>query len=438
MSYFKNVRSCFDANHNKLSEAWTGAMADWSFVTTNGGTYTSGYDAEDRFRNFIQTAKSKSLYLDRSDIGNITNYQMNSVNAYRSYSNIHALTSVDGSSQTFNSDGQLTGSYYGHTLSWDEAGMLRQVDVPSSPSVGVAGENRYGYDATQRRIFKEITRDESVAEHRVYIHAGPNLIAEYTAGTAAASPSQEYVYSQEIDSLVLLVRNGGSDKYTITRNQQWSVTALAELSSGTVVERYTYDAFGKRTILAADGSTVRTTSSYNMPFGYTSRQHDPETGLMYFRARYYDPLTGEFISPDPLEYVDGMSLYRGYFVINAVDPTGAVIAQVNCQQEFNDCIASANNSREWCRGRGRGICFVACVGGVHHLLKDAVQDVLKRVAIGMIPAFACEEACFEVYSGACDLDHENLVTCCNRSLNYCNANREWPGWWWRFKNCPWI
>jgi YD repeat-containing protein len=62
-------------NHNKLSEAWSGAMADWSFVTTNGGTYSSGYDAEDRFRNFIQTAKSKSLYLDRSDIGNITNYQ---------------------------------------------------------------------------------------------------------------------------------------------------------------------------------------------------------------------------------------------------------------------------------------------------------------------------------------------------------------------------
>lgn len=61
---------------------------------------------------------------------------------------------------------------------------------------------------------------------------------------------------------MLLIPNGGSDKYTITRNQQWGVTALAELSSGTVVERYTYDAFGKRTILAAVGSTVRTVSSY--------------------------------------------------------------------------------------------------------------------------------------------------------------------------------
>jgi RHS repeat-associated protein len=317
----------YDANHNKLSEAWSGAMADWSFVTTNGGTYSSGYDAEDRFRNFVQSAKSVSLYLDRSDIGNITNYQMNSVDSYRSYSNIHALTSVGGTSQTFNSDGQLTSSYHGHTNSWDEAGMLKQANVTGS--VGIVGENNYGYDATQRRIFKNIVREIAkdtygTVEHIVYIHAGPNLIAEYTAGTAAASPSQEYVYAQEIDSLVLLVRNGGSDKYTITRNQQWSVTALADLSSGSVVERYTYDAFGKRTILAADGSTVRTTSSYNMPFGYTSRQHDPETGLMYFRARYYDPSTGEFTSPDPLEYVDGMSLYRGYMGLRGLDPNGTV------------------------------------------------------------------------------------------------------------------
>ena len=43
---------------------------------------------------------------------------------------------------------------------------------------------------------------------------------------------------------------------------------------------------------------------------------------MYFRARYYDTATGEFISRDPLEYVDGMSLYRGYFAPNHLDPMG--------------------------------------------------------------------------------------------------------------------
>ena len=212
-----------------------------------------------------------------------------------------------------------------------EAGMMKETVVPNGSSFGIEGINEYGYDADRKRVWKKITRSASIAEHTVYVYAGPNCIAEYPAGTAAASPTQEYVYAgsasggPEIDSLVLLVRPqqpSGSDKYTITRNQQWSVTALAELASGTIVERYTYDHFGKRTILEPNGTSVRSVSSYAMPYGYTSRRHDAETDLMYFRARYYDPHTAEFISTDPLEYVDGMSLFRGYFVGVGVDPSG--------------------------------------------------------------------------------------------------------------------
>ena len=158
------------------------------------------------------------------------------------------------------------------------------------------------------------------SEYTVYIYAGANCIAEYSAGTAASSPEQEYVYADQIDSLVMIAR--GSQKLTVTRNQQWSVTSLVDSSDGAVLERYAYDIFGKRTILGADGSTVRLISSYNNPYGYTSRRHDEETGLCYFRARYYDPTSGEFVSRDPLEYVDGMSLYRGYMGVKAVDPFG--------------------------------------------------------------------------------------------------------------------
>jgi len=52
---------------------------------------------------------------------------------------------------------------------------------------------------------------------------------------------------------------------------------------------------------------------------------------VYKRARYYDPNTGEFISRDPLGYVDGMSLYRGYFVPNGVDPEG-LACQEDCPE----------------------------------------------------------------------------------------------------------
>lgn len=46
---------------------------------------------------------------------------------------------------------------------------------------------------------------------------------------------------------------------------------------------------------------------------------------MYFRARYYDPTTGEFIAPDPMGYIDGPSLFRGYFNLNYADPFGLQI-----------------------------------------------------------------------------------------------------------------
>jgi RHS repeat-associated protein len=38
------------------------------------------------------------------------------------------------------------------------------------------------------------------------------------------------------------------------------------------------------------------------PFRYTGREFDAETGLYYYRARYYDPATGRFISEDPIGY----------------------------------------------------------------------------------------------------------------------------------------
>ena len=48
----------------------------------------------------------------------------------------------------------------------------------------------------------------------------------------------------------------------------------------------------------------------------------PKRSLVYKRARYYHPQLGQFISRDPLGYVDGMSQYRAYFVPGATDPWG--------------------------------------------------------------------------------------------------------------------
>jgi RHS repeat-associated protein len=107
------------------------------------------------------------------------------------------------------------------------------------------------------------------------------------------------------------------------RNQQYSIIGLTN-AAGTLVERYSYTAYGTLGIYDASG-TVRTTSTYANRYTYTGREYDPDLNLYHFRARWYDPATGGFISRDPLGYVDGMSLYRGYLDLNKQDPTGLSI-----------------------------------------------------------------------------------------------------------------
>ena len=92
-------------------------------------------------------------------------------------------------------------------------------------------------------------------------------------------------------------------------------SVIAQTNSDRTVQNvYSYSPYGQVTSLGPDGGN---------PIQYTARENDG-TGLVYYRARYYEPNVGRFISEDPVGAVGGLNFYAyvGGDPLNYTDPTG--------------------------------------------------------------------------------------------------------------------
>jgi RHS repeat-associated protein len=117
-----------------------------------------------------------------------------------------------------------------------------------------------------------------------------------------------------LKTIVEQINSGGT--VTCRHHYQRGSTRLLTGAPGGVEGTYTYDAYGNQ----ADHTGTATT-----PLDYDGQYTSSDTGLIYLRARVYDPTTAQFLSSDPLKAITGEPYaYAGDNPLNASDPTGLI------------------------------------------------------------------------------------------------------------------
>lgn len=124
-----------------------------------------------------------------------------------------------------------------------------------------------------------------------------------------------YTHGPGIDEPIAVTK--GANTYFYHQDGLGSVTDLTD-SAGATAKSYSYDAYG--TILESPGTV-------DQPYTYTGREFDAETGLYYYRARYYDAMTGRFLQNDPIGFRGGdvnLFSYVRNNPSNFIDPKGTI------------------------------------------------------------------------------------------------------------------
>ena len=168
-------------------------------------------------------------------------------------------------------------TYLGHALTWEKGRQLKQFD-----------DITYKYNNEGIRIEKV----ENCKIHK-YVLEGSTILKEIVTDACCNGNGYTNEYLYDLDGTVCGIKHNDSAFY-FYKNLQDDVIAITD-ETGAVVAKYSYDAWGKCTI-------VEDTSDCNIatlnPFRYRGYYYDSEIGMYYLQSRYYDPEIGRFINAD--------------------------------------------------------------------------------------------------------------------------------------------
>lgn len=240
--------------------------------------------------------------------GNWTNRTVNGTPEIYEVNDLNQYETAGTDTLLYDANGNLTNDGT-QVYVYDAFGQLTQVREAAVGTVLA----EYAYDAFGRRIL-----ESTAGGDEQYIYDEASEIAAYDGG---GSLVREYVYGAAEDRPVLMSSASGDALY-YQYDAHGSVAALAD-DSGSLVERYDYDAYGTPSVSAPDG-TPRARSAVGNKLGYTGQPWNNDTRLVHMGAREYSPELGRFLQPDPLGPADGLNLYgyAGGDPVNYYDPSG--------------------------------------------------------------------------------------------------------------------
>lgn len=285
----------------------------------NGTTnpYTYAYDALNRLTAVTNTQSGAVESYGYDPLGNRRTRTAGGTTLDYVYDSANQLTEVKQSATrtagfVYDNNGSLTKKCESGTvtvsptdcagstvsdLTHDALNRLTQVSKTGIPN------EVYKYDDQGNRIQKTV--GGAITN---FLYNGPDIIGQYTStwGTASAilthGPGMDDPIMRVAGTTVQYYHQDGLGSVVSTTNQ-----------SGTTDGTARYDTWGNR--IASTGTIPQ--------YGYTGREPD-DTGLIYYRARFYDPSIGRFTQRDPIGFQAGINRYAyvGGNPLNYNDPQG--------------------------------------------------------------------------------------------------------------------
>lgn len=211
-------------------------------------------------------------------------------------------------------DGNLTkdGAW---SYTWDAENRLIAMESVSAVSSAQKRRLEFAYDAQGRRISKVVsipgtTPPWAPVETVRFVYDGWNLLAELQPATGTDyTVLRSYVWGLDLSGTTqgaggvggLLWAQIGGNSHVAGYDGNGNITAWLDMATGYLTGQRDCAAFGEPVQVAGVSGQI--------PFGFSSKYQDAETGFNYYGFRYYNPSIGRWLSRDPIAEGGGVAIY---------------------------------------------------------------------------------------------------------------------------------